>query len=117
MSRKQIDIGLHVLDHQLLDKDGRRCGNVDDLAIEGGVGEVPEVVAILSGPGYWGQRAGWIGRVASRIGGGRRVRVPWSDVAKVDSAIELKPGATELGLGRGDDRLRPYVDKIPGAGR
>jgi len=43
LSGKEIDIGLHVLDHQLLDKDGRRCGNVDDLAIEGGVGEVPEV--------------------------------------------------------------------------
>jgi hypothetical protein len=38
-------------------------------------------------------------------------------VATLDSAIELKHGATELGLGRGDDRLRRYVDKIPGAGR
>jgi sporulation protein YlmC with PRC-barrel domain len=117
LSDKQIDIGLHVLDHQLLDKEGRRCGKVDDLAIEGGVGEVPEVVAILCGPGYWPQRAGWIGRIASWIGGGRRVRIPWSQVAKIDSAIELKQRATELGLGRGDDRLRPYIDKIPGAGR
>lgn len=117
MSDKQIDIGLHVLDHQLLDKEGRRCGKVDDLAIEGGVGEVPEVVAILCGPGYWPQRAGCIGRIASWIGGGRRVRIPWSQVAKIDSAIELKQRATELGLGRGDDRLRPYMDKVPGAGR
>jgi len=38
-------------------------------------------------------------------------------VHSLDSAIELKHRATELGLGRGDDRLRPYVDKIPGAGR
>ena len=112
-----IEIGLRVLDRQLLDKDGRRCGNVDDLAIEGGVGDVPEVVAILVGPGYWGQRAGWVGRLAGWIGGGRRVRVPWSDVRKLDSAIELKRSATELGLGRGDDRLRPYVSKIPGANR
>jgi sporulation protein YlmC with PRC-barrel domain len=112
-----IEIGLRVLDRQLLDKDGRRCGNVDDLAIEGGVGDVPEVVAILVGPGYWGQRAGWVGRLAGWIGGGRRVRVPWSDVRKLDSAIELKRSATELGLGRGDDRLRPYVSRIPGAGR
>jgi sporulation protein YlmC with PRC-barrel domain len=117
LSGKEIDIGLHVLDHQLLDKDGRRCGNVDDLAIEGGPGEVPEVVAILVGPGYWGQRAGWVGRLAGWIGGGRRVRVEWKEVSKVDSAVELKRGATELGLGRGDDRLRPYVDRIPGAGK
>jgi sporulation protein YlmC with PRC-barrel domain len=117
LSGKQIDIGLNVLDHQLLDKDGRRCGNVDDLAIEGGAGEVPEVVAILCGPGYWAERAGRIGALAGWIGGGRRVRVPWRDVRKVDSAIELKQSATELGLGRGDDRLRPYADKIPGADR
>jgi hypothetical protein len=113
----EIDIGLQVLDHQLLDKDGRRCGNVDDLAIEGGAGEQAEVVAILVGPGYWPQRAGLIGKLAGWIGGGRRVRVDWRDVRKLDSAVELRRGATELGLGRGDDRLRPFLDKIPGAGR
>ena len=81
MSRTELDIGLHVLDHQLLDKNGRRCGNVDDLAIEGGPGEVPEVVALLVGPGYWGPRAGWIGRLAGWIGGGAKIRVDWDDVA------------------------------------
>jgi hypothetical protein len=113
----EIDIALEVLDHQLLDKDGRRCGNVDDLAIEGGAGEQPEVVAILVGPGYWPQRAGLIGRLAGWVGGGGRVRVDWREVGKLDSAVELKGGATELGLGRGDDRLRPYLDRIPGARR
>jgi sporulation protein YlmC with PRC-barrel domain len=113
----EIDIGLQVLDRQLLDKNGRRCGNVDDLAIEGGVGEVPEVVAILVGPGYWPQRSGLIGKLAGWIGGGRRVRIDWSEVDKIGAAVELKGEATELGLGRGDDRLRPYLDKIPGAGR
>jgi sporulation protein YlmC with PRC-barrel domain len=109
---KQIDIGLQVLDRQLLDKDGRRCGNVDDLAVEG-----DEVVAILVGPGWWPQRAGWVGKLAGWIGGGRRVRVPWSEVKGVGAAVELKRAATELGLGRGDDRVRPYVERIPGAGR
>lgn len=117
MSRSELDIGLKVLDHQLLDKNGRRCGNVDDLAIEGGPGEVPRVIALLVGPGYWGQRAGWIGRLAGWIGGGSKVRVEWSEVTKIDSAVHLRNDATKLGLGRGDDRLRPYVEKIPGAGR
>jgi len=109
---KEIDIGLEVMDRQLLDKDGRRCGNVDDLAVEG-----DEVVAILVGPGYWAQRAGWVGRLAGWIGGGRRVRVPWSEVKNVSAGVELKRGATELGLGRGDDRLARYLGKVPGAGR
>jgi hypothetical protein len=113
-----LDLGLSILDHQLLDSEGRRCGNVDDLAIEGGPGETPRVVAILVGPGYWGQRAGWIGRLASWIGGGRRVRVPWEEVAELKSAqVVLRKQAIELGLGRGDDRLRPYLEKIPGAHR
>jgi sporulation protein YlmC with PRC-barrel domain len=117
LSGREIDIGLNVLDRQLLDKNGRRCGNVDDLAIESAHGELPEVVAILVGPGYWAQRAGLIGKLAGWIGGGRRVRVDWSDVDEIDSAVKLKREATELGLGRGDDRLRPYLDRIPGAGR
>ena len=117
MNRAEFDIGLHVLDHQILDKNGRRCGNVDDIAIEGGAGETSEVVAILVGPGYWGARAGWIGRLAGWIGGNGKVRVDWSEVERIDSAVRLKSDATTLGLGAGDDRLRPYLDKIPGAGR
>jgi hypothetical protein len=113
----QIHLGRNVLDHQLLDRDDRRCGNADDLAIEGGPGEPAEVVAILVGPGYWPQRAGLVGRLAGWLGGSRRVRVPWSEVEKMTSAVELRKRAPELGLGIADDRLRPYLSKIPGANR
>jgi sporulation protein YlmC with PRC-barrel domain len=112
-----VHLGRNILDHQLLDKDGRRCGNVDDLAIDGGAGETATVTAILVGPGYWPQRAGVLGRLAAWIGGSRRVRIPWDEVEKVDSAVWLRRTATEYGLGRGDDRLRRYVDWIPGADR
>jgi sporulation protein YlmC with PRC-barrel domain len=111
-----VHLGRNILDHQLLDKDGRRCGNVDDLAVEGGAGETPEVVAILVGPGYWPQR-GLLGRLAGRIAGSSRVRVPWDEVEKVDSGVWLRRTAAEYGLGRGDDRLRRYVAWIPGANR
>jgi sporulation protein YlmC with PRC-barrel domain len=112
---KTIDLGLNLLDHQLLDADGRRCGKVDDIALEGRPGEGFEVVAILCGPGVWRARAGWIGRIAAWLGGGGRVRVPWEDVEGVDSHVKLRKHAQELGLGRGDDRLRPYIEKIPGS--
>jgi sporulation protein YlmC with PRC-barrel domain len=110
-----VDIALSVLDHQLLDSEGRRCGNVDDLEIEGGPGDVPRVTAILVGPGVWPQRAGLLGRIASFIGGGSRVRVPWEEVDDVRSHIRLRKTAAELGLGKGDDRVRPWIEKIPGA--
>jgi sporulation protein YlmC with PRC-barrel domain len=110
-----IDLGLNVLDHQLLDAEGQRCGKVDDIALEGGPGEDLQVVAILCGPGVWRARAGWIGRIAAWLGGGGRVRIPWNDVAEVDSHVKLRKRAQELGLGRGDDRFRPYLEKIPGS--
>ena len=37
-------------------------------------------MAILVGPGYWGARAGWIGRLAGWIGGGGKARIDWSEV-------------------------------------
>lgn len=113
----KLHVGRNVLDHQLLDKDGRRCGNVDDLVIEGNAGEAATVVAILSGPGVWPQRSGWVGRVAAWIGGSRRIRIPWEEVTKVDSAVHLRGSAPEYGLGEGDDRLRPFFERIPGADR
>ena len=116
MSRT-IDLGLQVVDRQLLDSEGRRCGNVDDLALEGGPGEKLEVVAIFSGPGAWRRRAGLVGRFAAWIGGGSVVRIPWQEVAEVSSHVELRKRAEGLGLGRGDDRLRPFIQKIPGAER
>ena len=116
MSRT-IDLGLLLVDHQLLDSEGRRCGNVDELALEGGPGEPLEVVAILTGLGALRGRAGWSGRFLAWLGGGRTTKSPWEDVEDVASHVKLRKRAQTLGLGTGDDRLRPYIEKIPGANR
>jgi sporulation protein YlmC with PRC-barrel domain len=110
----EIDLGLGILDHQLLDSEGRRCGNVDDLELEGVREGNPRVVAILSGPGAWRGR-GRLGRLAAWIAGGGVVRIPWEEVADVKAHVELRKTAAELGLGKGDDRLRPFIEKIPGS--
>jgi sporulation protein YlmC with PRC-barrel domain len=114
---ESLDLGLGVLDRQLLDSEDRRCGNVDDLALEGGPGERLEVVAILSGAGVMRNRAPIVGRLASWIGGGRRIRIPWEEVVEVGAHVKLRKTAQEYGLGRGDDRLRPFIEKIPGSDR
>jgi len=114
---KTVVLGLELIDRQLLDSEDRRCGNVDDLALEGGPGEKLEVIALFSGPGVWRSRAGLIGRFAAWIGGGSVVRIPWEEVAEVSAHVKLRKRAAELGLGRGDDRLRPFIEKIPGADR
>jgi hypothetical protein len=111
---KQIDIALGVLDHQLLDSEERRCGKVDDLEL-GGIGEgKPEVVAILAGPPAWRGR-GRLARVAARAARGRMLRVPWDEVKEIGSAVHLRKTAPELRLGRGDDRARPWVRRVPHA--
>jgi sporulation protein YlmC with PRC-barrel domain len=109
-----IDLGLGVLDHQLLDCEGRRCGKVDDLEL-GDVGTPePRVVAILSGPSAWRGR-GRLGRLSAWLGRGRLVRVPWEEVAEVKAGIVLRKQAAELRLGRGDDRAQSWVEKLPGS--
>jgi sporulation protein YlmC with PRC-barrel domain len=100
---ESIDLALGVLDHQLVDSDGRRCGKVDDLELEGIAEGSPRVTAIVVGPPAWKNR-GILGRLAARLARGRSVLVPWDEVEKVDAAIHLRRTARELGLGRGDDR-------------
>lgn len=110
----ELDLGFSLLDHQLVDADGRKCGKVDDLEFEGGPGETTVVTALIVGPSAWKGR-GRLGRLAARLAGGQHVRVPWEVVEEVRSAVELTKSAPELGLGRGDDRAARWVKKVPGS--
>src|SRR4029453_15261330 len=107
-------LGLGLLDHQLVDCEGRRCGNVDDLELEGCRHGRPHGVGILVGPPVWKAR-GWLGRLAAFITPGVTVRVPWEEVEKIDAAVHLRKTAREHRLGRGDDRARKWVEWIPGS--
>jgi sporulation protein YlmC with PRC-barrel domain len=113
MTELEIDLALGLLDHQLVDSEGRRCGNVDDLELDLGK-ELPRVEAILVGPPVWRNR-GLLGRIAARFSSARRVRIPWAEVEKIEAAVHLRKTAREYGLGRGDDRARRWVEWIPGA--
>jgi hypothetical protein len=109
----EIDLGLGVLDHQLVDTNGRNCGNADDLELSGLSTGEPEVTAILSGGNAWKGR-GLLGRLAAALSG-NAVHVPWSEVDEVTSVVKLKRTAPDLRLGRGDDRAARLVRWIPGA--
>jgi sporulation protein YlmC with PRC-barrel domain len=110
-----IDLGLGILDHQLVDADGRRCGKVDDLELEADEAGLRVAAIVVGGSGR--SRRGRIGAfVAGLARGGRAVVVPWQEVQSVDSAVRLRHTAAELGLGRGDDRVRPWIARLPGSG-
>ena len=90
----EVDIGLGILDHRLVDSDGRRCGKIDDLELSG-IGEgKPQVEAIVVGGSGWRGR-GRLGRLTARLAGGRAVLVPWTEVKSVSSAVELAQPAGE----------------------
>ena len=113
MSDVELDIGLGLLDHQLVDRDGRNCGNVDDLEIAGTGNGEPEVTEILVGGNAWRCR-GLFGRLAAALSGDA-THVPWSEVGEIIAVVTLKRTAQELRLGRGDDKAARFVKRIPGA--
>jgi sporulation protein YlmC with PRC-barrel domain len=110
-----LDLLYAVLDLQLVDCEGRRCGRVDDIELD----EDGTVVALLCGYASWPDRVPRrLRSVAARaLGRPDRdedvVRVPWSAVDRLGPYIHLDRPATELGLGRGDDELRWLLGRLP----
>jgi hypothetical protein len=125
---RTLDAGLHLLDRQLVDCDGRLAGNVDDLELEvPDDGGRPVVVAIVSGPGALAERMGGrIGRAWASLH--RRLRpelepgtgpdlIAFADVTKLSSRVELRVGVDELDSHASERWVRDNViAKIPGAG-
>jgi hypothetical protein len=121
-----MDAGLHLLDRQLVDSDGRLAGKVDDLELELPEGGGPPVVtAILAGPGALSRRVGghfgaWLEAVANRLREGddrRPARVSFGVVKRVGSAIELSVPRADLETNRLEAWTRDHlIGKLPGAG-
>ena len=109
-----IDLGLRLLDDQLLDSDEHRCGRVDDIRLEGKPGSGTEVSALLVGPGAWTPR---LRRPFSDIIDGLSPDhmhvIPWSEVTAVGTAVHLSSTAKDLGLETNDGRSVQWVGDPP----
>jgi sporulation protein YlmC with PRC-barrel domain len=111
----RVNLGLQLLDDQLIDSDGHRCGRVDDVELDGGVGRELRVAALLAGTGAW---AGRVPRAASAVIPALLsawiVRIPWDVVEDVSTAVKLSRSAWELGIGTNDGRnLRWVSEDVP----
>jgi sporulation protein YlmC with PRC-barrel domain len=119
MGAERMDLIYRVLDDQLVDVDGRRCGRVDDLEFDGDVGVAPRLHAILSGSGTWHKRMPRrLRKIGARIFGVGAlgddvIRVPWHEIDEIKSVVKLRAKASELGLVQGDDRDASFVAKFP----
>jgi sporulation protein YlmC with PRC-barrel domain len=105
-----------LLDEQILDAEGRRCGRVDDIELRG---NPPRVTALLVGDGLYPRRLPrGLRRLARRLvgpltWGSNALRIPWEEVDRIDAAVRLRRKAEELGLGEGDDPERWIVGRLP----
>jgi sporulation protein YlmC with PRC-barrel domain len=123
---RTLEAGLHLLDRQLLDKDGRLAGKVDDLELElPSGGGPPTVTAILAGPGALSRRIGgrfgaWLEAVANRLRDGddqHPARVSFGVVKRIGSAIDLSVPKRDLETDRLEAWTRDhFIGKLPGAG-
>ena len=112
-----MDLAYRVLDLELIDCDGSRCGRVDDLELADEDGSAPRLSAILVGP------EAMAGRLPRRIASMLRAlsrdeltRVEWSDVDDiVDASVRLKRSGSELGLGEGERQAGSWIRRLPGA--
>lgn len=126
MAGRILEAGLHLLDRQLIDTDGRLAGKVDDLELEfPSGGGPPTVTAILAGPGALSRRIGgrfgaWLEAVANRLRDGddqHPARVSFAVVKRIDSAIDLSVPKRELETDRLEAWTRDHlIGKLPGAG-
>jgi sporulation protein YlmC with PRC-barrel domain len=113
---KTFYAALEILDHLLVDLNGRHCGCVDDLELELEPGGEAEIVAILAGPGARPARApGLLGAILRRFGGEKTVRLPWARVVEVTSALRLNDTSRELGLEEGERRPSDWIARLPGS--
>jgi hypothetical protein len=121
-AKQAVDAGLHLFDRQLVDKDGRLSGKVDDLELTfPDDGSAPVVTAILAGPGALAHRmAGrtgrWIESVRwrlARLSG--PPRIAFGVVRKIGAQVELAVSRDELDVTTSERWATRIVERIPGA--
>jgi sporulation protein YlmC with PRC-barrel domain len=115
-----------LLDKQMVDRHGRRCGKVDGVVLRLGDGP-PRVARLEIGGGTlarrlghrWGRRfARWAASLARLCGvrGGQPYHIPWKRVWAVGLDVQLDLDARHTELDAAERRLRErLIARIPGA--
>ncbi len=112
--REYVRLGLRIMDEQLVDCDGRRCGRVEDLELEGEPGQPTRVSAILCGATAWKRRLP--PAFAQLLPGDPRGlrRVEWDHVAEIGNEIVLHLSEAELSRADGDAKAPIAVSQLVG---
>jgi hypothetical protein len=118
---RELDLNLHVLDRQVVDRDGKMVCKVDDLEFERGSDGALYVAAMLVGPRALGRRIGgrlgrWFVSVAQRLATEPMQRIDFALVDEIGSAIKLTSSRTDIGVAPLEDWVNRYViSRVPGS--
>ena len=108
-------LAARLLDRQLTDTHGVRCGKVDDIELDGGAGSEARVAALLVGPEAWLDRLP--SPVQALLGPLRQLgsrRIPWEEVEVLtNDEVRLRSTARELGLDSAEEAAARVVSKVP----
>lgn len=121
---RTLDLHLHLLDRQVIDRDGLFVCKIDDLELVIDEAGRPYVTAILIGPRALGPRLGgrlgrWMTAIGRRLSEGQREqppRIEFAQITEIGSAITLARRRDELQV----TPLEAWVDsriisRIPGS--
>jgi sporulation protein YlmC with PRC-barrel domain len=120
---RELDLELHLLDRQVVDREGRLVCNVDDLELELDESGHPCVTAILVGPRALGPRIGgrlghWFVAIAARLAGSEEPpRIDFRHVVEIGDVIKISPTVQELDVTSLENWVHDNViARIPGSG-
>jgi hypothetical protein len=114
-----------VVDKQMVDRSGRRCGKADGLVMVIDGEGPPRITAIQVGGGTLASRLDprlgrWAAALARWLGvrGGRPARIAWSHVARIDREVTLDLDSERSALSAMETWVRrELIERLPGGKR
>jgi hypothetical protein len=124
METKHYWASLQLLDRQIVDREGRLAGNVDDAELEADPDGRVYVRALYSGPGVLWERLGakrlgrWLQRAHQRVEGDGEdpARIPLRHITRITDHVEVSMAFDEMGVSHGERWVREHlIDHLPGS--
>jgi hypothetical protein len=125
MTGRDLFLSAHLLDRQLIDREGVRCGKVDDLELTLDDTGSLTISAVVCGPGALLTRTGhtrlgrWLRRLVPALTDGHDPgRIPVRNVAQIGNHVTLSLTAAELATHLTERwTLDHVIAHLPGGGR
>lgn len=110
-----LDLVRMLMDHQLLDANHVECGKVDDIELEIMDDGTLRATAIFTGPGAaFSHLPRFLQWLAGKVAGTHSRRLPWAELAIVDSRLKLRSTREVLGLDAAERKAAAWIAKLPG---